>query len=280
MAEVAIAHCRRCGARCRVGGAGNPGAKMLRRSNEPKGLCVNCATHDWLRNTYPVNMLLAENGPKILVHWHIREQFADIMRCGMADAKPDEINWNLMNENWDLPFPHKIKRSAANPCSQQDLDEIKSGKRRGLGQKIPAKNKYTICNPPKVVRSFRELNEVEAGLGDELKSLLETQRNPKQRSVKMAKKKKKHVDEMLIDVYPENIMEIVEAARVYKKHQKDRMAFLAKEVAQKQVVLDLIKAGKMKTLDGGKIKFEYDSVLITIKPRDELITVKEQSPKG
>ncbi len=128
----AIVLCERCGARCKVGDKRNPDAKMLRLSREPKGLCVNCATHDWLRNTYPVNMQVAESGPGILVHPHIRKIFGDLMQAAGADAKLDEINWNLVNENWDLPFPHKIKPSATNPCSQEQLDEITAGKYKAI----------------------------------------------------------------------------------------------------------------------------------------------------
>jgi len=126
-------YCKRCNVRCQVAGPRNPGAKMLRRSKEPKGMCVNCAVHDWLRNTYPCNILLAQSGPGSLAHPHIQEQFVGIMKVGMADAMPDEINWNLIIENWDLPFPHKMKPSATNPCSQLELDEIATGKRPGLG---------------------------------------------------------------------------------------------------------------------------------------------------
>ena len=146
MAKDTVIHCERCGARCKVAGPRNSKAKMLRRSREPKGLCVNCAVHDWLRNTYLVNMLLAKSGPKILAYPHIREQFTAIMRVGMADAQPDEINWNLINENWDLPFPHKMKPSAANPCSQRELDEIAAGKRPGIGDRGPQKSLADIVD--------------------------------------------------------------------------------------------------------------------------------------
>ncbi len=115
-------HCERCDARCKVTGQRNPEAKMLRRSKEPKGLCVNCAVHDWLRNTYPVNLLLAQSGPKALALPHIREQFTGIMRTGFADAKPDEIDWDRIVENWDLPFKNKVKATAMNPASQDVLD--------------------------------------------------------------------------------------------------------------------------------------------------------------
>ena len=168
MADTII-HCERCEARCKMTGQRNSDAKMLRHSNGPKGLCVNCAVHDWLRNTYPPNILLAKSGPKILLYPHIQKQFAGIMQTGLADAKPDEIDWDRIVENWDLPFPHKIKPGPSNPYNQRELEEVTAGKRHGLGY-IPPKpdplgNKTTIT-------SFEELNLLEPGLGDDLKRCL------------------------------------------------------------------------------------------------------------
>lgn len=117
-----VINCERCKAPCRIAGPRNPDAKMLRRGKEPKGLCVNCAVHDWLRNTYPPNILLAQSGPKVLLHPHIQKEFTGIMRVGMADAKPDEINWEAIVENWDLPFKNKVKGTRTNPASQKELD--------------------------------------------------------------------------------------------------------------------------------------------------------------
>lgn len=170
-----IIHCPRCEVRCRVSQPGNPKAKLLRRSKEPKGLCVNCAVHDWLRNTYPCNILLAQSGPKALVLPHIQEQFAGIMRVGLADAMPDEIKWDLIIENWDLPFPSKIKPSCTNPCSQLELDKITSGERSAFGEprsfespneQIPARLEDMD------ITSFEQLNKLEPGLGDDLKKCL------------------------------------------------------------------------------------------------------------
>lgn len=167
--ELVIVFCERCNARCRVCGSGNPKAKMLRWAKS-KGLCVNCATHDWLRNTYPINMQLAESGPKILVHPHIRELFADIMRTAGADADPDEINWNLVNENWDLPFADKVKPRADNPITQKELDEIKAGKYKAIDTP-PPRAKMLLDNNG-VITSFEQLNVLETGLGDKFKSAL------------------------------------------------------------------------------------------------------------
>ena len=161
--------CGRCGNRCRVDSPGNPNAKMLRRSNKPKGLCVNCAVHDFLRNTYPCNMLLASSGPGVLAHPHIQEQFAGIMRVGLADAMPDEINWNLIIENWDLPFPHKMKKSSTNPCSQLELFEIAEGKRPGLGARMDIPERGPLRAEDLTITSFEQLNELEPGLGDDLR---------------------------------------------------------------------------------------------------------------
>lgn len=160
--------CKRCNIRCQVAGPRNPDAKMLRRSKE--GMCVNCAVHDWLRNTYPCNILLARSGPKSLAHPHIQEQFAGIMKTGMADASPDEINWNLIIENWDLPFPNKVKSRAMNPCGQEQLDAIKAGTHPGInssGRKSLREIAKDGC-----ITSFEQLNELKPGLGDDLKKCL------------------------------------------------------------------------------------------------------------
>jgi len=118
MAE--IIHCERCEARCKVAGPGNPDARMLRWSS--KGLCINCAVHDWLRNTYPINLIFTTLSPDALRLEHIQQQFTGIMRVALADAKPDEIDWEAIITNWDLPFKNKVKGTAMNPASQDVLD--------------------------------------------------------------------------------------------------------------------------------------------------------------
>jgi len=116
-----IIECKRCGERCRIAGAPGEKAKMLRFAQGP-GLCVNCGVHDWLRNTYPPNILLAESGPKVLLSPQIQQQFTEIMRIVFADAKPDEIDWAKIVKNWDLLFENKVKATAMNPASQDVLD--------------------------------------------------------------------------------------------------------------------------------------------------------------
>lgn len=167
-----IVQCDRCGARVKVAGPRNPLAKMLRRAKEPKGLCINCATHDWLRNTYPVNALLENMGPHALLSPHIREQFAAIMKAARSDAKIDEINWNLVVENWDLPWPHKVKRSAMNPfvpgedVGFQKPEEVQKKLKKAEG------SQSIFDQSDLVIHSFEELDEIEPGLGDRLRAAL------------------------------------------------------------------------------------------------------------
>jgi len=142
---------------------------MLRFA-EGSGLCVNCAVHDWLRNTYPLNILLAQSGPKVLLFEHIQKQFTEIMRIGFADAKPDEIDWQSIVDNWELPFLKKMKPSSMNLVSEKELDEIAAGTRPGLGQLGPIKPdplEGVTC-----ITSFEQLNKLESGLGDKLKRCL------------------------------------------------------------------------------------------------------------
>jgi hypothetical protein len=116
-----ICNCQRCGAKCKVEPLPGSKAKMLKRSEQPKGLCINCAVHDVLRNLYPANLLLARSGPKGLELPHVQRQFEAILKCTGTDAEPGEINWQMVITNWDLPFPHKIKRTSVNPMNEDDL---------------------------------------------------------------------------------------------------------------------------------------------------------------
>lgn len=83
----------------------------------------------------------------------------------------------------------------------------------------------------------------------------------------------------LMDVGPENAKEIVDAVRVYKRHQADRRAALKKEVELKDVVKELVKKADLKRLPNGNIEFECDGAEVAIMPQDDLITIKEKTPK-
>ena len=165
-----IANCRRCGVKCKVDPIANSKARMLKRGKDTKGLCINCAVHDTLRHLYPANLLLASSGPRCLALHHIQEQFAGILKSANSDAMPGEINWNIIIENWDLPFPHKLKRTATNPCSQEDLDrEPEERKRREARLREPFKTAEQLQE-----EHNKKINDI---INNELLPLLRKQKN-------------------------------------------------------------------------------------------------------
>ena len=98
-----VTPCQRCSMPLRVGRPPSTEAQLLRRSSTGVGVCPTCAVRKWLEafmgdahpNLKPEHLLLP----------HVREQFIVIMRVGNADAKPDEINWQKLVDEWDLPIP-------------------------------------------------------------------------------------------------------------------------------------------------------------------------------
>lgn len=104
----------------------------------------------------------------------------------------------------------------------------------------------------------------------------------------MAKKKREQKSEVveqgeqlaLIDIAPENSKKIIGVARRYRVAQGQRIEALVREVAEKQKLLELIKEAKLTPLEGGKIRFRVNGLIITVTPRDELVRVKEEGEKA
>lgn len=131
-----VVHCERCHAPCRVADRQNPDARLLRASLTGKGYCVNCGVTEFLKFEHTVGTITrrceecgdcvdAQPGEipcrcdkpqpadprKFFGLPHVQEQFAAIMSTGGADASPEEIDWDEVIANWDLPFPkHKKHR--------------------------------------------------------------------------------------------------------------------------------------------------------------------------
>lgn len=126
--------CKRCGVKCRVTGPASPEATLLRLSEEPKGVCVNCCVTEFLMNSYPLNMQLEDYGPEILLHPGMTEQFTPLMQVHHAQANPEEINWELVVRNWHLPV--KVKRGPTNPWSPGDALAMKLEEMEFMPQKV------------------------------------------------------------------------------------------------------------------------------------------------
>ena len=113
--------CLRCGAPCQLAPVPGSQARWIKKASAPQGLCINCAVHDVLRHLYPVNLLLAQSAGKGLLHPHIQDQFFHLAQMHGTDATLEEIDWQAIVANWDLPFPSKLLRLAQNPVTEEEL---------------------------------------------------------------------------------------------------------------------------------------------------------------
>jgi len=88
-------------------------AAKTNRNSTNNRFCVDCAVTDFFKNRSPLAELLSMNplGTKMLLDPRVQKQFAGLMQAGNADAKPEEINWQRVVENWDLPFPTKRRKA-------------------------------------------------------------------------------------------------------------------------------------------------------------------------
>jgi hypothetical protein len=165
--------CGRCRVPVRVNAERrNPDAQMLRLSKVPKGMCVNCAVTEWLMNTYPINMQIEEMGYEALLNPGIQEMFGGLMESAKADARPDEINWELVVANWHLPL--NVKRSATNPYLPGDALREKLSEMEYIQRLDPLSEQraHRFYDDPQHGERRRrgvfhvdELDELEPGLG-------------------------------------------------------------------------------------------------------------------
>jgi hypothetical protein len=168
MPTIPDAHCQRCQRPLRLARRRTADARMLRRSQTPEGLCVNCAVHDWLRHTYPVNMLLDEGNPDALLVPYLQQQFIAIMHTAGADAIPAEIDWQVIVDQWDLPWPTPVRKSAANPWDERAERSSDVSRRSEAEDGRLA----TEGRTPMTITSFAQLNAMAPGAGDELRAAL------------------------------------------------------------------------------------------------------------
>jgi hypothetical protein len=92
-------NCIRCGRLCQSAKSTSD-ARVYRRAE--KGTCPDCTAVILLKGLdHEHGGKLFENGPECLRLPHIQGQFAALMKVGMADASPSEINWDRVIELWD-----------------------------------------------------------------------------------------------------------------------------------------------------------------------------------
>jgi hypothetical protein len=110
-----IGNCGRCHIRLRVSDTPpDPKARLIRLSDKPEGLCLNCCVTQFIKASEASDVLLRalEDGAKaakivppqdVLRLPHIQKQFGQLMKVGFSQANPQDIDWLEVIANWDLP---------------------------------------------------------------------------------------------------------------------------------------------------------------------------------
>ena len=98
-------NCVRCGLRCQPGKRGDPKARPFQGAE--KGLCADCAvTHLFLSPDFEMIRLgLLKHGLEVLRIPAIQNQFAEALIVGKSDLQIEDISWDRVIKQWNLPFP-------------------------------------------------------------------------------------------------------------------------------------------------------------------------------
>jgi hypothetical protein len=102
-----IVNCGRCGVRCRIADQRNENARIAAYAAK-SGVCGNCAVTGILKT-------IMGEGDKHRAGWfsaftveglrlpHVQERVIALLKAGNADLRPDEIDWDEVIANWNLP---------------------------------------------------------------------------------------------------------------------------------------------------------------------------------
>jgi hypothetical protein len=115
----ARANCLRCGVDVQVSAKKRAEKSWpFKLATIPKGFCADCVFTQFLCNTYPINMGLDRSGPELLLHPQMREAVLMSGLLEKCDMNVDEVNWQKVVANWNLPI--ECKTSPTNPYRMGD----------------------------------------------------------------------------------------------------------------------------------------------------------------
>lgn len=106
-----VALCTRCSKPGQTGPQPNPeGRLMVFAQTAQNALCADCAATAFIKGVETLMWGIEKNGVQMLLNPAIQQGFAEVMRVGRADATPQEIDWQRVVDNWELPIPRQSGR--------------------------------------------------------------------------------------------------------------------------------------------------------------------------
>ena len=105
MISPIIKPCSRCGKPCQPGQSHNLEARPFRRAE--KGLCETCVVTQFLLSddVEPLRDGVFRNGIEVLRNPVIQKQFERILKAGRSELPAENIDWDMVIDQWELPFP-------------------------------------------------------------------------------------------------------------------------------------------------------------------------------
>jgi hypothetical protein len=101
--------CTRCAMPCIVAADRSADARMAAHA-DGAGVCPNCLVACFLKSPpmdTPVRMAMERVGMDFLRSGHVQSQFGVVLRAGLADLDINQIDWDEVAANWDLPIDPK-----------------------------------------------------------------------------------------------------------------------------------------------------------------------------
>lgn len=77
----------------------------------------------------------------------------------------------------------------------------------------------------------------------------------------------------LMEIHDENAKKIIAKGKLYKKAQKERLKFGKKEAELKEELRQLIHELNYAPLEDGVIRLNFEGLIVSIEPRNELVKV-------
>ena len=110
-----LCQCDRCGVPLRFRKRkGNADAQPIRVADRPEGLCATCALRVWFelddRGAIVSEIVMRDLGGdpgKAFKLPHVQEQVKRMMEAGKSDARVEEIDFDKLVREWDLPIPRR-----------------------------------------------------------------------------------------------------------------------------------------------------------------------------
>ncbi len=180
-----LANCDRCGRQLQVATTRKETSKPFRKSLVPKGLCPECVVTQFLYNTYPVNMIIDEAGPELLLKGGVTGWCDPNVPAGVSFAAQAmvaagimnqcemdirEVDWQRVVDNWNLPV--KIRKSSTNPYR---MGEAKRELPRNSILSPNNTGSLVVRNDPvtgELLVNDRPAREVDPELADSLEGLM------------------------------------------------------------------------------------------------------------